>query len=415
MPIAPAPEATIPWPDNGYSSVPFMVYQDDEVYAREQEKIFRGRVWNFLCLEIELPNPGDYRTTEVGDTPIIVTRDMDGNLHALVNRCVHKGALVRYDQSGNADILTCVYHNWTYHLDGKLASVAFARGVNNKGGLPDDFDMSCHGLRRLRVETFCGLIFGTFSDETEPLEQFLGPEMSANMRRVLGRPVELIGYHSQYLKNNWKLYVENVKDSYHASLLHLFFNTFKLNRLSMVGGIEMDSHGRHHISYSKMATDQESDEYNDDDLRATQDDFGLADPSLIERWDEFGDGTTLAIQTLFPTMTLQQIHNSIAVRLLVPKGTDECELHWWVLGYADDTEEQRAIRLRQSNLIGPAGFISMEDGIIGGFVQRGIAGREGENSLIEMGGRDVAPDEDSRVTETSVRGFWKGYRELMES
>ena len=71
------------------------------------------------------------------------------------------------------------------------------------------------------------------------------------------------------------------------------------------------------------------------------------------------------------------------------------------------------IRLKQANLVGPAGFISMEDGCVGGFVQRGVAGATRHAAVVEMGGHGTESSE-SRVTEAGIRGFWKQYRELME-
>src|SRR5712692_5995505 len=82
------------WPALDYSRVPYRLYHDAEVYEREQERIFRGPVWSFLGLEAEIPNTGDFRTTWVGDTPVIVNRDEKGALRAFVNRCAHRGALV---------------------------------------------------------------------------------------------------------------------------------------------------------------------------------------------------------------------------------------------------------------------------------------------------------------------------------
>jgi anthranilate 1,2-dioxygenase large subunit len=87
-------------------------------------------------------------------------------------------------------------------------------------------------------------------------------------------------------------------------------------------------------------------------------------------------------------------------------------LHWTYLGFAEDTPEQRAIRHKQSNLVGPAGYISMEDGCVGGFVQRGIASAASESAVLEMGG-SAAESQESRATEASVRGFWKAYRAVM--
>jgi hypothetical protein len=89
------------------------------------------------------------------------------------------------------------------------------------------------------------------------------------------------------------------------------------------------------------------------------------------------------------------------------------DLHWTDFGFKDDTPEMRRRRLKQSNLVGPAGYVSMEDGCVGGFVQRGSAAAGDELSVISMGG-DTAETMDTRATEASVRGFWKTYRNLMK-
>ena len=177
----------------------------------------------------------------------------------MVNRCAHKGALVCLQERGNAKSLTCVYHSWSYDLAGRLQSVAFRHGVRGKGGMPEDFDTAQHRLEPLRVEVFCGLVFGTFSDATVPVEDYLGTTMARMIRRNLGRPHRLLGMHSQIIHNNWKLYAENVRDSYHATLLHTFYTTFKVNRLDMDGGMLLSDDGRHSISYAKRGTLQQSE------------------------------------------------------------------------------------------------------------------------------------------------------------
>jgi hypothetical protein len=88
------------------------------------------------------------------------------------------------------------------------------------------------------------------------------------------------------------------------------------------------------------------------------------------------------------------------------------ELHWTYFGFADDTPAMRRRRLRQANLVGPAGYVSMEDGCVGGFVQRGAAAAADELSVVNMGG-EGAESQDTRATEASVRGFWKAYRRHM--
>jgi anthranilate 1,2-dioxygenase large subunit/terephthalate 1,2-dioxygenase oxygenase component alpha subunit len=163
-----------------------------------------------------------------------------------------------------------------------------------------------------------------------------------------------------------------------------------------------------------MASDESTDtEYEQGTLRAMQDDFRLADRRFLQTWTEFPDGVTHALQTVFPNFVVQQIQNSLALRLMVPKGVDACELQWLLFGYADDTPEQTERRLLQSNLIGPAGFVSMEDGVVGSFIQRAIARDADQAAVLEMGGRDIER-RGSRVSEAAVRGFWQAYRTMMD-
>jgi anthranilate 1,2-dioxygenase large subunit len=394
--------------------VPYWVFQTAEIYRAEQEHIFQGPSWHYLALEVELPEPGDFRTTKIGDTPIVVTRDNDGEIYAFENRCAHRGALLCLDtHGGGKKNFTCVYHGWTYDRQGNLRGVAFKDGVKGKGGMSDTFRMEDHGPRKLRIAILHGLIFGSFSEDVLPIDEYLGDEISSRIERVLGgrKPV-VLGRFTQVLPNNWKLYMENVKDSYHASILHLFFTTFELNRLSQKGGIIVDESGGHHVSYSAIDPNAQKDaEYARQELRS-ESAYKLADPSLLQGFDEYHDGVTLQILSVFPTFVLQQIQNAIAVRQVVPRAIDETDLNWTYLGFADDSPEQRLTRIKQGNLVGPAGYISMEDGCVGGFVQRGIAGASEQEAVIEMGGSQAQSSE-SRVTEASVRGFWKAYRNYM--
>ena len=409
--VRPLPEL-LSWPEQGVSRVPLHVHSDPEIYAWEQDLIFRGPSWHFLGLEIEVPKPGDYITTFVGDTSVIMIRTEDGRINALVNRCAHKGTIVCYEQRGNKPFLTCPYHNWIYDHDGRLTSVAFERGLKDAVGMPQDFDKAQHRLPKLRVEALSGLLFATFSDAAPSLEDYLGPEMVGLTRRTVGKKMTILGRYSQMMDNNWKLYAENTRDTYHPSLLHAFFATFKLNRLSAEGGVKQDDRNWHHCVFAKRQTDEHHAEYGSGKIRAMKTDFGLRDPSLIDQWMEFDDGITNFVQNFFPGFVLQQVLNSIGMRQLLPKGPGKCELVWTLVGFEDDDADQTYMRVKQSNLIGPAGFVSMEDGIIGNFVQRGIQGDLDQAAVIEMGGRGLgsAP---TRATETSVRGFWHAYRHFM--
>jgi anthranilate 1,2-dioxygenase large subunit len=399
------------WPAEGLARVPYWVYSDATLCEREQDAIFRGPTWSFLCLEAEIPNPNTYRRSSLGDLPVVVTRDEEGTIHAFENRCAHRGSLLCLEERGQARKFVCVYHNWTYDLAGGLTGIAFRHGIGGKGGLPDDCRPQEHGPRKLRVETLAGLVFGTLSPDTAPLEQYIGPQIVERIRRVMRAPVRLLGGYSQLLSSNWKLYMENVKDSYHASLLHAFFTTFRLNRLSQKGGVIVNEPGGSHVSYS-MTADVAGTEYEQAGMRAAKQGFRLAAPELLNSIDEFGDGIGLQILTVFPGFVLQQIRNSLAVRRIVPQGIDKTELVWTCFGFTTDDEAMTERRLCQANLIGPSGYVSMEDGAAPAFVQRGARAAPELLSVVEMGGRDTSSD-DNRVTEAAVRGFWKDYRRYM--
>ena len=114
---------------------------------------------------------------------------------------------------------------------------------------------------------------------------------------------------------------------------------------------------------------------------------------------------------MFPSMVLQQVRNTIAVRVIRPRGVDKTELEWIHLGFDDDDEAMTERRLRQGNLIGAAGYISMEDGCVGGFVQRALQYNDDDSGVVMMGGHD-AQSQNFRASEAAIRGFWKKYRAL---
>jgi len=401
-----------PWAP-GLTRVPYWVFQRDDVARAEQARVFGGESWNFLGLTADVPNPNDFRTSWAGETPVILVRDGQGELRAFENRCAHRGALLAYENAGNAKDFTCVYHGWMHDQCGNLSAVAFSKGVRGQGGMSKDFRMQDHGPRKMRVATLCGLVFGTFSDRTMPLEDYLGPDIVAGVNRVfLGRTPKVLARFTQALPNNWKLYAENTRDTYHASILHSFFTTFQLNRLGMKGGVVVNEAGGCHISWSSTGRSAaKDDDYSAQGLRS-ETGMRLADPRLLRGFDEFPDGTTLQILSVFPGFILQHIQNALAVRQIVPRGPEKTDLHWTYFGFEEDTPEQKQIRLTQANLMGPAGLISMEDGCVGGFVRRGTATAEMEDELLEMGGAE-ASSTDSRASEASIRGFWKAYRSSM--
>jgi anthranilate 1,2-dioxygenase large subunit len=402
------------WPTLDYSRVPYRLYHDGETYEREQERIFRGPTWHFLALAAEIPNNGDFRATHLGDTPVIVNRDAGGAVHAFVNRCAHRGALVRRELSGNATEHTCIYHQWCYRLDGSLNSIPFRRGIRGQGGLDAGFDMAAHGLRKLRVGSINGVLFGTLADDAEPLEDYLGAPVLAQLRRLFDRPVRVLGYNRQRIRANWKLYAENTRDNYHASLLHEFLVTFGLDRSTQVGGVTMDARHRHNITWAEADSDTEevaSEAYGEARVRPNY--LMLREPELVRFRRERADPLNLAVTSVFPGAVFVQISNSLAVRQIRPRGVDEVEIFQTMLGYEDDPPEMALHRLRQANLVGPAGLVSMEDGEAIEIAHRASRPENNGTTVIELGGAGIISDRDYRVTDVPLRGFWSYYAELL--
>ena len=401
------------WPKLDYSRVPYRLYHDAEAYQREQERIFRGPTWNFLALEAEIPNPGDFRASYVGDTPVIVNRDATGAIQAFVNRCAHRGAMVRRELSGNATEHTCIYHQWCYGLDGGLKSIPFRRGIRGQGGLDPGFDMTAHGLKKLRVAAIDGALFGTLAEDCEPLEDYLGAPVLAQLRRLFDRPMRVLGYNRQRIRGNWKLYAENTRDNYHASLLHEFLVTFGLDRSTQIGGVRMDSRHRHNITWAEADTDNDIAGQAYGEARVRSNYLSLKEPELVRFRRERADRLNIAITSVFPSAVFVQISNSLAVRQIRPRGVDEVEIFQTMLGYADDPPEMTLHRLRQANLVGPAGLVSMEDGEAIEIAHRASKPDRDSATVIELGGAGIISDCDYRVTDVPLRGFWSYYAELM--
>ena len=399
------------WPAQGYTRAPYWVYTDPAIYALEQAKIFRGPTWHYVGLEAEVPEVGSFKTTSIGEQSVVLTRAEDRSLHVVVNRCAHRGNMLCRDAFGQAKKLYCVYHAWNYNLQGDLTHAAFSRGLRGEGGLPPDFQLSDHGLHKLRVETLCGLVFATFSDEVEPLVDWLG-EVAQGIRRVLHKPLKVLGYDTQRIHANWKTYHENPRDSYHANILHTFYGTFGLSRQSQESGMTLDRSGRHVFFYTKAGTEKKSEDFDATSaaLRSVNDDMKLEDPSILKWRDEFGDGVSVQILTTYPSFVLHQIANSLATRQLIPRGVGASDLVWTYFGFEDDDEALTQARLVQGNLAGSAGMISVEDAAVCEMMQRAMAdGQEGA-SFIEMGGKTLDSGGNTKLSERAIRNFWHHYR-----
>ena len=175
----------------------------------------------------------------------------------------------------------------------------------------------------------------------------------------------------------------------------------------------MDATGRHSALHSVASSNNDAaDKTAYAGMRSFDTGFSLQDPSLLAGRKEFADGITLVILALFPNVVVQQIANTLAVRQILTHGPGAFELVWTHFGYADDDSEMDQIRLKQANLIGPAGLISMEDGEAVEIVQAAIIGDPEQRSFIAMGGGQ-AIDSDHLVTEGAIIGFWQNYQRII--
>jgi anthranilate 1,2-dioxygenase large subunit len=413
QPVIGGAKAAATFPRSDGSRVPYQFFSSQAIYDLEQERIYRGPTWNFLGLDAEIAKPGDFKSTFIGDTPVVVTRTEDGGLAAWVNRCAHRGAVVCRLPRGNALSHNCVYHQWSYDTKGNLLGVPFRRGSKGQVGMPSDFKTGEHGLRQLRVESYKGLVFATFSDAVEPLADYIGPVMRPYVDRVFHKPVVYLGCTRQFSNSNWKLYLENVKDPYHASLLHLFHTTFNIFRVGMQARCLTDGRdGLHSIILAIKEQADTSAAYKEQNIRSYDEGFHLEDDSILALIPEFDLVATNHIQPIFPQLVIQQIHNTLVARQLLPKGPGNFELVFHFFGYEDDDEAMRKLRIKQANLVGPAGYISMEDTEATELVQAGTVRDGNVASVIEMA-RDAPEQENTLITEKLIRSFWMGYRKLM--
>jgi salicylate 5-hydroxylase large subunit len=223
--------------------------------------------------------------------------------------------------------------------------------------------------------------------------------------------LRVLGYSRQRIPANWKLMFENIKDPYHASLLHVFLVTFGLFRADQPSAVKMDQDGMHCVLISSKG--DQTLNATTKDMKNFRADFKLSDPRLLDPVREFPGAATVVMQTLWPNIIIQQQSNTLAMRHLVPRGPELFDLMWTFFGYADDTPEMTQRRLRQANLMGPAGLVSIDDGEVMEFSQQGVRQRPGSAGLLEMDGRGT-DDKEHMVTEAAIRAFYKHYREVME-
>lgn len=198
------------------------IYLNEDVFESEMKNLFHNS-WIYVGHESQVPNTGDYLSTLIGKSPVIMIRNAKGEVHVLMNRCAHKGARLVSEASGNVGkMLRCPYHAWTYRLDGSLLSIPIKKEYENTG-----FD-ECPAAQGLStpgaIESYRGFIFARLSEEGIGFHDYFGDVLSALDTMADSSPdgeLEIAGGSIRSkIKCNWKMYLENINDTVHPISAH---------------------------------------------------------------------------------------------------------------------------------------------------------------------------------------------------
>jgi salicylate 5-hydroxylase large subunit len=423
------------WGNSPTSRAPGRIYTDQEVYKKELDALFYSKHWCYVGLECEIPKTGDFKRTKIGERSVVMVRErgrpgQPDQIHVVENRCAHRGVQFVRERTGNARSFVCPYHQWTYKLNGDLVGLTFRQGVDavdacgekiKQGGMPEDFQLCDHGLNKLKVARRGGVVFASFDHDVESFEDYLGPDVLAYFDRIFHKPLKLLGINRQRIPANWKLMQENIKDPYHPGLLHTWFVTFGLWRADQKSQMVMDAHHRHAVMISRKNDAVTSNIAAN--VTSFRENMKLHDDRVLdvvpEAWwklhcpvQKAEITPTVTMMTLFPSLIIQQQVNSLSTRHIQPVSEGVFDFVWTHFGFEDDTDEMTRRRLRQSNLFGPAGFVSADDGEVIEFVQQAYRANGDAHTVSEMDGTAMK-NTDHNVTETLIRGMYAYWRKTL--
>lgn len=205
-------------------ALPRELYLDDGVYQDDLDQIWH-REWIFACHTIEIKKPGEFTTLQIGDYPVVIVRDDQGNINAFHNSCRHRGSRLCSAEKGKSARLVCPYHKWTYGLDGRLI---FA------GNMGSTFDTSQHGLKSVHCEVVHSYVYVCVADEApdftpfrDQVSPFLEPHNLENCK---------VAYSSDLVEEgNWKLVFENNRECFHCDANHPELMNSFVENLSVAG------------------------------------------------------------------------------------------------------------------------------------------------------------------------------------
>ncbi|MGH6809202.1 MAG: Rieske 2Fe-2S domain-containing protein, partial [Ensifer adhaerens] len=196
------------------------IFTNEDLFELEMKHIFESN-WVYLAHESQIPENNDYYTTYIGRQPVVVTRDKQGQLHAVINACAHRGAMLCRRKHGNKGSFTCPFHGWTFSNSGKLLKVKDEKSTQYPPQFAKD---GSHDLKRVpRFESYRGFLFGSLKEDVPALKDYLG-ETKVIIDQIVDQAPEglevLRGNSSYIYDGNWKLQMENGCDGYHVSSVH---------------------------------------------------------------------------------------------------------------------------------------------------------------------------------------------------
>jgi phenylpropionate dioxygenase-like ring-hydroxylating dioxygenase large terminal subunit len=341
-------------------------WSDQRVYELEKQGIF-GRAWLFLGHDSQIPRPGDFIQAYMCETPIILARGEDGGVHASVNSCTHRGLPVCRADSGNTKRFVCPYHNWSYTVEGDLVTIPQESEVCNKP------DKSLLGLKRVpRVESWRGMVFGSFREDIEPLDDYLG-DMRFYLDAFFERfdnGIEFMGApHRWVLNANWKLPVENqLGDVNHGAFLHSAIIPREAQDMIAELGYSAVTTPGHGATFRLMPEDSPLDDkawgmegmggiFGGDEV---QEYLREIQTKAAERVGDIRARMKGLTYGIYPNLSF--LWSNTSFKVSHPRGPGKVEYWSWAVVPADAPDHiKQILRTNYSSFFGPGGMLEQED------------------------------------------------------